>query len=203
MLAWKKFISRNYWSVILVVFAFILAAAGFNQVLKIVAENDGVHLPDLLFAYFESHDFSLILFLFTYGSLLIFMILHRSQPDKWYYFIKAYVVLLVLRSISVYLLPLSAPENAIPLNDPVLNNLFYPNGYSSRDLFFSGHVATVLLMAFFVQSKSWKLFFVVCAAVIAAGVVGQKVHYTIDVLAAPLFSWVIYKIAVFNFPPIR
>ncbi len=64
----------------------------------------------------------------------------------------------------------------------------------SKDLFFSGHVATVFLL--FLASSGWKykFYFGLAAIVVAILILIQHVHYTIDVLLAPIFSIASYYI---------
>lgn len=66
--------------------------------------------------------------------------------------------------------------------------------FQGNDLFFSGHVAFPLMMAFlFWDSKHIRTIFILLS--ISSGVVTllSKAHYTIDVLAAPFISYGVFR----------
>ena len=85
--------------------------------------------------------------------------------------------------ITIYFFPFCEPVGAIRLEDEVLNSLFYSNGYCAIDLFYSGHTATILMLALLLP-KPVKTILVVLSFVIGTLLILQKVHYTIDVIAA-------------------
>ena len=64
-----------------------------------------------------------------------------------------------------------------------------------RDLFFSGHTATMVLLALAGRGRTWR--WVLGLATVAVGllVLVQRVHYSYDVLAAPFFAWLAYALA--------
>ena len=59
-------------------------------------------------------------------------------------------------------------------------------------MFFSGHTATVTLLALAVRGRWWRWPLGLMAAAVAVLVLVQRVHYTYDVLAAPLFAMLAY-----------
>ncbi|MFM6943796.1 MAG: phosphatase PAP2-related protein [Bacteroidota bacterium] len=83
-------------------------------------------------------------------------------------------------------MPLNPPAHLIPLQDP-LSNYFYGTSFITKDLFYSGHTAIVLLIGFTSVNKWLKFIFIMLAIAIAFMVLSNHVHYTIDVLAAPFF----------------
>jgi len=83
---------------------------------------------------------------------------------------------------------LNPPEKMIPLNDPVVE--FFGTGQLlTKDLFFSGHTATIFLLYLLADKKLLKTFFLVSAIVVGIGVLLQHVHYSIDVFVAPFFAY--------------
>lgn len=200
---WIVFLKKNWTAFSLVILLFILFAYLFNFVLLHLQSQKSILFHDPVFDWYSALDISPIIFVLTYGSLLTFMLFNRKSPLHYYWFIKGYAFLLLLRSISVYLLPLECSPQAIPLNDPVLNHLFYPNGYACNDLFFSGHVATVFMMALFSVKPKQRLLFYVLTFLTALAVLIQKVHYSVDVLAAPFFVFVGVYLSRLNWPFIK
>jgi membrane-associated phospholipid phosphatase len=104
--------------------------------------------------------------------------------------------MVILRIAAMAATPLEAPPGMIPLHDPLVR-LFGPGRLLTKDLFFSGHTSTLFLLALAVPGPRWKAFFVLCTAAVAFCVLAQHVHYAVDVLAAPLFAYASFRIAVF------
>lgn len=96
----------------------------------------------------------------------------------------------------MYLVPLIPPEGIIPLRDTFLEGSFYGNKVLVKDLFFSGHTANLVLLAFMVDVKWLRYILFVCAAIVAFLLLKQHVHYTIDVIAAPFAAYGSYRVAV-------
>jgi hypothetical protein len=177
------------------VMVFFLSLFVFHEVLIFVELSEGIVFNDPLFPLFVASDYSPIIFFLTYGSLLSFLIATYHQPFRWPLYMQGYAVMVFLRAASVFLFPLAEPPGAVPLNDPVLSTFFYPGGYTPRDLFFSGHVGTILLFAWLTPQKVVRLLLLLVALVTGVLLVLQKVHYSIDVLAAPVlmipvFLWI-------------
>ena len=70
-------------------------------------------------------------------------------------------------------------------------------GYIVKDLFFSGHVSAVMLFYFVVDQKLTRKILLVLAFLIGAFLLIQHVHYTMDIIAAPIFSFIAYKSSLF------
>jgi membrane-associated phospholipid phosphatase len=82
----------------------------------------------------------------------------------------------------------------ILLNDPFVQ--FFGSGdVLTKDLFFSGHTATLFLLFLISEKKYLKIIFLLCTILVGIAVLLQHVHYTIDVLAAPFFAYASYKLA--------
>jgi hypothetical protein len=97
----------------------------------------------------------------------------------------------------MYLVPLNPPPGMIPLGDPFVE-YFGTGRLLTKDLFFSGHTATIFL--FYLVSdparRGLKIIFLICTVLVAVFVLLQHVHYTIDVASAPFFTFSAYKITL-------
>ena len=94
------------------------------------------------------------------------------------------------------LISLNPPAGLIPLADPITNQ-FYGAHYITHDLFFSGHTTTVFLI-FLCLKKKWDRIYALFGihSYWVFFLLVQHVHYTIDVLAAPVFTYAAYRLAL-------
>lgn len=110
----------------------------------------------------------------------------------------AYVALLVMRMLTMTAFTLEPPADIIPLIDPV-TSIFYPGGVPFlKDLFFSGHTATLALMFCLVHGIPARVLTAIATAAVGALVLLQHVHWTVDVLAAPFFVWLAWRVSRFT-----
>jgi hypothetical protein len=174
--------------------ALVLLLLAFNLFLQRTITCKCITHSDPLHSFFTARDFSSFIFLLTYLPLAIFIVLNIKNIRTLNLFTLGYCLIVFTRIICIYFLPLCEPAGAIPLNDYLLNNLFYPNGYCPLDLFYSGHTATLFLLAL-IAKKTWKYFLFVLTCMLGTLVIWQKVHYTIDVLAAIPITWICFVLA--------
>jgi membrane-associated phospholipid phosphatase len=94
----------------------------------------------------------------------------------------------------MYLMPLDPPSTMITLHDPFVE--LYGSGLVlTRDLFFSGHTATLFLIALALPTARQRAFGLAVTTLVGVGVLFQHAHYSADVLAAPFFSYACYRLA--------
>jgi len=108
--------------------------------------------------------------------------------------LQAYCLLVAIRIICLYLVPLDPERLMIPLDDPFVGKLFYNGSVITKDLFFSGHVSTMFLFFLVIPFRTLKYFFLIATILVSVFILIQHVHYTIDVIAAPFVSWVSYRV---------
>jgi len=166
--------------------------------------------------FWEPIDFSIPTFLLTYGILGFYIIFHLYSPLKIIYFIQMLAFIVFCRIISLTLIQFDAPipidpntgeyllkvpanyagSTMIQLSDPILNNIIYHKSgiqsskviYTHHDLFFSGHTAKCLLASLLFQNKKIKYFCIILTIIMATFLVLQHVHYSIDVIFAPIVT---------------
>jgi hypothetical protein len=80
----------------------------------------------------------------------------------------------------------------IPLSDPFAE-YFTAGSVMTKDLFFSGHTATLFFLFLITEKKILRYIFLCATMAVAILVLAQHVHYTIDVFAAPFFTYGAYK----------
>lgn len=161
-----------------------------------IQNRPGFLLPDPLLALLPARDVSALTFGTLYGSVLVALVFLARRPALLLRGLWAYFFLMVLRVVTLALVPLEAPLHLVPLHDPVTAHCFYAAaGVVTKDLFFSGHTATATLLALAVRGRWWRRALGLAAVAVGALVLVQHVHYSLDVLAAPFFAWLAYRLA--------
>jgi hypothetical protein len=188
---WKHYWNTSGKKMLLDAGLLVLFLYVFNGILAAMHVANTYYPWDPLHDFWEASDWSFLLFLLTYGGLFAYLWINRKNPQNIHAYIRAYAMLVFCRSITVYFFPFRPSEEALPLHDPILNTFFYPNGYSPFDLFFSGHAATLFLFGVFTIDQKLKWVFYTLGVFVGSFLIAQKVHYTLDVVFAPVFAWII------------
>lgn len=157
--------------------------------------REGFALGDPLLSAFRPVDVTWLTFGLIYAALLIALFSLSFHPESLLIALQAYAFMALFRMATIYFLPLNAPAEIIPLKDPFVE-IFGGGKTLLRDLFFSGHTATMFLFFLTAESKMLKKVFLVCTVLVGAAVLIQHVHYTVDVIAAPFFAYTCYRIAL-------
>ncbi len=157
--------------------------------------RSGYALNDFVLDAIYTRDVSIPVFAFIWSMVLLFVIRSISDPQLFLVYLYGFLFLTLFRIITLSFVPLNAPEHLIPLTDPLSNYFYGTKNYITKDLFFSGHTATVCLFFFCFQRKMDKIMALLCTIAVGFLVLIQHVHYTIDVVAAPLFSYFCFVLA--------
>lgn len=156
--------------------------------------REGVVLCDPIQQFFTPVDLSLPIFVLTYTCIVAFLIYIIPRPRDFYFAVRAFLVVFLLRYSFIMLVPLSPQGTMIPLNDPVLDWIVGNNHEIFNDLFFSGHVSDVCIFIFCCRYNPLRYFMVISVVLVAVMLVWQQVHYTADVLGAPFFAYASYVV---------
>lgn len=177
-------------------FAWILVLIAFPFFFQYIEQRSGWAPNDWLLAQLPSYDTSIPCFLVIWGMFGLFFYRALYQPKLLLLFLWGFIVLSLMRFCSIYLMPLEPPANLIPLQDPI-SNLFYggKNSFITKDLFFSGHTSTQFLIFLCLHKRSDKLMALIASFAVGLMVLIQHVHYSMDVLAAPPLTYLVYLIA--------
>lgn len=180
---------KNVQIKLLVSLIFLAAALYFySAFLSFVEARQGFSFKDPVLNLFNPVDLTWLIFTAIYLSLFAGIIILVRNPVRLTLAIQTYSVLIIVRIIAMYSLPFDPPASMIPLNDPFVQ-LFGTGKLLTRDLFFSGHTATLFLLFLVVDKKPFRQLFLFLTIVVAVSVILQHVHYFIDVLAAPFFTF--------------
>lgn len=168
--------------VILIVFPFF-----FNY----IELREGYTFNDPVLKLLPAANVSNIVFAIIWSMAVLTIIRCIQQPQIFIVFLWGFIFLSLSRFISILVLPLNPPKELIELKDPI-SNTFYGSKFITKDLFYSGHTATQFLMFLCLQKKWDKVFTLLSSIAIGLLVLIQHVHYSIDVAAAPLFTFLVF-----------
>ncbi|MBK5278069.1 MAG: hypothetical protein JJE09_04310 [Bacteroidia bacterium] len=196
-LSWKQALSNKS-------FRIHLIAAGFVGILiilflpyffnEILLPKPGLLLNDFILSLLEPKDWSWVIFGLIYFTLLLTIYFNYSKPHAILLGIESYIGINLVRIVTLYFVTLEPPQGIIPLIDPLITKAAYGNVVYLKDLFFSGHVSTLFLLFLIEENKLRKIFILSASILVGFLILWQHVHYTIDVLSAPLFAGIIYSI---------
>jgi membrane-associated phospholipid phosphatase len=187
---WKEALSDNKYRLQAIVTLIVLATVLYSLTtfLNFIEARQGIILPDPLLSHFKPINLTWLIFGLIYLSLILAVYDLSKYPGQLLFTLQAYSLLVVVRIAAMYVMPLNPPPDMIPLNDPFVQ-YFGTGRLLTKDLFFSGHTATIYLLFLTAQNKKLKLLFLSCTVVIGLSVLLQHVHYSIDVFAAPFFTY--------------
>lgn len=157
-------------------------------VFQYIQQRQGHTLNDYLLNWLPSCNLSVLIFVLLYILILTGIVSLLQDPQRFLVALGAYVVLTVLRFISMLIVPLDPPAKLIELIDPFVQYVFYQQSVT-KDLFFSGHVSLLIMLAITVPHTWVKRLLFSGACIVGFMLLLQHAHYTIDVLVAPFFSW--------------
>ncbi len=160
-----------------------------------IEKRQGMVLNDFVLDRIPAHDVSVYIFAIIWGMAALAFYRAFSKPSMYVTYVWTYSFIVLLRFVTISLVKLDPPAGLIQLTDP-LTGIFYGHANITRDLFFSGHTATLCLIYLTLEKRSDKI--IGFLAIIAVGIMllVQHVHYTLDVVVAPIATYPLYKLAV-------
>jgi hypothetical protein len=165
-----------------------------NRFLQWNERRSGATLADPVLAMLPAADLSVPLFVLIYGTLVVALASLARQPRALLIALQAYALLALFRIGMMYAIPLEAPPGMVLLVDPFVR-AFGDGPNWAKDLFFSGHTSTTFLCAISVRSRSLRMLCLGTCASVAALILVQHAHYTIDVLVAPFVAFASQRLA--------
>jgi hypothetical protein len=192
---WKEYlkVKRNKIEIVITFLLLTLVLQALTNFLNYVEARKGVVLSDPILNLFNPIDLTWLTFVLIYVSIVVAIVTLFKNPGRLLFAVQLYTLMVIVRIIAMYLLPLEPPSKMIILNDPFVE--FFGTGHTlTKDLFFSGHTATLFILFLVSEKKIIKMTFLISTILVAIAVLLQHIHYTIDVFAAVFFTYTCYKI---------
>jgi len=189
-MSWKTFFQnkKNRIEFITTVIILTVLMLSFSQFLQYIEQREGATLTDPILNAFNPINLTWLTFSLIYLSLTLFLFSIRKDPYKITIALQTYGLMVIFRTISMYIVPLEAPATLILLDDPFVQ-LFGEGDILTKDLFFSGHTGTLFILFLLAENKTLKPVFLISTITVGISVLLQHVHYSIDVFVAPFIAY--------------
>jgi hypothetical protein len=164
------------------IFCWLLVVAVHPMVLEFV-EFRSMRIPfnDWLLNVLPCANLSIPIFILLYGVSAYGIYSCIQRPALFLLALQSYMLVQLLRLFTMILVPFDSPLNLEPLRDPLLELTFYKGNCYTRDLFFSGHVATMVTFYLLEYKPIFKKILLLSAILMSAMILIQHIHYTVDV----------------------
>lgn len=173
----------------------VLTLAMFSRFARFVENRPGALIDDPVLNLIAPREVSWLTFTLIYCALVTAVVSMLRQPFRLIVGVRAYSFMVAFRALTMFLLPLDPPARMITLRDPLIQHIGMGGQVITRDLFFSGHTATMWLLFLTATHPVLRRLFLAVAILVASGVLVQHVHYSVDVAAAPFFAYTSFRIA--------
>ncbi len=192
--AWQNKAFKQLFMVGVVLLA--LALGLLPMYFQTIQKREGPVLNDWLLNQLPALDVSVWVFVIIWGIALLSIVRAVQVPQLCLTVIWVYLIVTYSRMISIWLVPLNPPAQLIALTDPISNS-FYGKSFITKDLFYSGHTSTIFMLYLCLQRRMDKFFALLGTVLVAGLLLIQHVHYSIDVILAPLFTLFCYRLAMY------
>jgi hypothetical protein len=191
MKAWKSLQSKRTFFVL-----FFIGLALFLSSLQLTIQyvptfetREGFVPYDPFMSYLPAIDVSPYVFLLLYGAILFGAYYFVQDPRMLLVFAFSFGFMYYIRALCITLVPLNEPALLIPLSDPFIEKLGIYQTFVKRDLFFSGHFASVFIPYLILRKTRFHWVFLLASIGIGFLVMLQHIHYSYDVLGAIVFTY--------------
>lgn len=194
MLTWKEALqqTRYRYLLIYIVVSAILFFAFMPPYFAFIEGKPGRLLYDPLLELLPAHDVSLAIFLIIHAVIWSTVAVNFRNPKMILVALSSYCTVNYIRVITLYIFTLEPPAGWVIMHDPIVSLIAYEPAFA-KDLFFSGHTATLMVTLLPEPNVIFKRIKIVATILVAILLLIQHIHYTIDVVAAPFFTYFSYK----------
>lgn len=190
--AWAFVTFKKRFLIVSILFAAVLLY--YPYFFNFIQHRPGKALNDPFLSVLPSLDMSAYIFPLIYLTVGLGLFRAIQSPALFLLFLWSCLFFSLSRIITMTLVPLDPPLGLIPLADPILMT-FYRHNNITKDLFYSGHTGSVFLIYLFLKKKWEKAFALIATILVGALLLVQHIHYTVDVLFAPLIVYFVFILA--------
>ena len=189
--AWQELRFRNKTIIALLLVTIILIL--LPTFFAFIEKREGMVLQDFVLDAIPAIDVSIPTFVVIWSVVLLVFYRIYQNPRLFLVIAYGFILMCILRVLTISLLPLNPPVGIIALKDPIANIAYGGNGiFITKDLFYSGHTGNMFLFFLCLQRKWDKIIALAASFIVGILVLVQHIHYSIDVFAAFIFTYFIY-----------
>ena len=190
--AWASPVFRKKVIVGVLLFAAILLI--LPSFFSVIEARQGIVLNDFLLHLIPSMDFSVLIFILVWSTFLLVLTRCIQQPAIFLMILYFLIFITLTRILTISIIPLDPPTGLIILKDPLTSLSYGGSGvFITKDLFFSGHTSNLFMFYLCLQKKRDKQFALFTSLLVGSLVLVQHVHYSIDVIGAIVFTYLLVK----------
>lgn len=191
---WKSPKGKTYLWIAIGAFSCMFVSVLFT--LAYVEQRPGYVIEDWSRSFLgKPRDFSIPIFAITYFAMVYAIWTNAKRPKIFLHMFITYAIMQLTKCLVLLIVPLDPPTDILPLKDPILETLFYGGNVNLKDLFFSGHVATVCIAGIYARGHLMKILFLTLAVILGFLMAQQRVHYILDAVVAPVFVWFAFRMS--------
>ena len=189
--AWQERRFRNKTIIALLLVAIILTL--LPAFFAFIEKREGMVLQDYVLDAIPAIDVSIPTFVIIWSTVLLVFFRIYQNPKLFLVIAYGFILMCLARVLTISMLPLNPPAGLIVLKDPIANIAYGGNGiFITKDLFYSGHTGNMFLFFLCLERKWDKIFALTASFLVGILVMIQHIHYSIDVIAAFIFTYFIY-----------
>jgi len=193
---WKEALNtkRGRWALVFIAITFLAMLLLMPVYYRdVIAPKKGILMNDIFLNLFTPRNWSLPIFLILYVAVIHSLAFNFKKPTVVLTAVCIYCGVNILRTATMFILTLEPPVGMILLQDPISSAL-YPESSFAKDLFFSGHVSTIMVVVLIEKNILAKTLKILGTIIIGVLLAWQHVHYTLDLLVAPIATYIVFLI---------
>ncbi len=184
------------WAMMSALLVFLIFPWKADDYFQWIQGRAGSVLEDWVLEQIPAYDVSKAIFTIIYLSVIYLLISLANRPYAFLWFAWAFNIETLFRFASIYLVALEPPVGLVDLHDPLAEIFIYGENMAiTKDLFFSGHTATMVFVAYFLPTRHGRRIALGLTGILMALLAVQHVHYSIDILAAPIVTWISIRLS--------
>ncbi len=130
------------------------------------------------------------------GVFTSYYILCENGWQRFEYFWFQFLLISMVKMVSLFVTPLDPPKRIFPLKDIILDTFMKSNKTPIiKDLLFSGHTSFMIL-CLLEGNPIYIYFYIISLLIMSVMLLINKVHYTIDIIMAPFVTYTIHKLCL-------
>jgi hypothetical protein len=189
--AWQLRSFRNK-TILALAFVVIILLA-LPSFFAFIEKREGMVLQDFVLERLPAIDVSIPTFFIIWSVVLLVFYRIYQNPNIFLVIAYGFILMCIARVLTISILPLNPPPGLITLKDPIANIVYGGNGiFITKDLFYSGHTGNMFLFFLCLEAKWDKIIALAASFMVGILVLIQHIHYSVDVIAAFIFTYFIY-----------